>query len=220
MRPRIRNLLSAAKQAVFHGLRLYPVYRVIDAIHRRFPLAGCSALEAFAYTGAWQARAYSLLPGYLEAWEIDPSCEAQLRRNLPDAVVRITDSFAEVRRCEKRFDFINVDTHQGIFGEYCENFEFYPLVFRIAKDEFVVNMNVIPFATAKWRRRYPALFNAEHLARRKAFYDSPDPANVSLSEMLAAYGRIAAENHYDIVWHYYRRRSLTWYLALHLKKRA
>jgi hypothetical protein len=216
----VRGLLSSIKQSVYHALRLYPIYRVIDAIDRRMPLRNCSALEAFAFTGAWQARAYSRYPAYMEAWEIDPDCERELRRNLPSAVVRITDSFKEALRCETRFDFINVDTHQGIFGDYCENFEFFPLVFRLAKEECVVNLNVMPEAPPRWRKKYPALFNETHLARRKQFYQSPDPAHVTLGQMLAAYGRVAAEHGYEIVWHYYRQRSLTWYLALHLKKRA
>jgi hypothetical protein len=94
------------------------VYRVITEINKRLPLKGCSALEAFAFTGAWQTRAYKHLPAYLEAWEIEEECRPALERNLPGATIKITNSFEEVLRCTRRFDFINVDTHQGIFGNY------------------------------------------------------------------------------------------------------
>lgn len=214
----MKRFLSTVKQAIYHRLKLYPVYKVLDAINKRFPLKGCSALEAFAYTGAWQARAYRLWPAYHEAWEIDESCRAELKRNLPGANIKITNSFDEIKKCDKKFDFINVDTHQGIFGEYCENFEFFPLLFRVAKDEVMVNLNVMPFAAEKWRRRYGTLFSDEHLARRAAFYGTDHPENITLQEMLSTYGRIASEKGYEIAWHYYRQRTLTWYLALHLVK--
>ena len=143
----IKQVLSKIKQEVYHRLHLYPVYDVFRAINRRFPLKGCAALEAFAFTGAWQTRAFKKYPAYLEAWEIDGTCLPELKKNLPGATVRITNSFEEVLRCDKKFDLINVDTHQGLFGSYCENFEFFPLLFRVAKDECMVNLNVIPSAS-------------------------------------------------------------------------
>jgi hypothetical protein len=215
----VRRLLSKIKQNIFHTLRIYPVYRVIGAINERFPLSGKSILEAFAFTGAWQTRAFKKYPSYLEAWEIDGSCLPELKKNLPHATIRIVNSFEQVRICDRRFDFINVDTHQGIFGQYCENFEFFPLLFRVASDEFVVNLNVIPDASARWRKKYPDLFSAEHLRRRAEFYKTKSPESVSLDLMLKTYGEIAAGNGYEICWYYYLQRTLTWYLALHLKKK-
>ena len=214
----MKQWLRHIKQEIYHTFKWYPVYDVIRTIHQRFPLTGCRALEAFAYTGAWQARSYSKYPSYLEAWEINPECEQALHANLPGAVIRITNTFEEILRCDKTFDFINVDTHQGIFGLYCENFEFFPLLFRVAADECVVNLNVIPNASPYWRQKYGDLFNAEHLARRKQFYGVEDPANISLEQMLSAYQRIAEKNGYTILWHYYKQRTLTYYLVLHLKK--
>jgi ribosome-associated toxin RatA of RatAB toxin-antitoxin module len=211
--------LRSIKQEIFHRFKLYPVYQVIEQINKRFPLKDCHALEAFAYTGAWQTRAYKHFPAYLEAWEIDPACEAALKRNLPAAKIRITNSFEEVKRCTKKFSFINVDTHQGLFGEYCENFEFYPLIFHVAADNCVVNLNVIPHASASWLKKYPDLFSAQHLARRKEFYQVADPSQVTLEQMLRRYGDIARENGYEIQWHYYKKRTLTYYLALHLVKK-
>lgn len=214
----MKEILSKIKQELYHGCGIYPIYEVIKAINTRLPLTGCDALEAFAHTGAWQARAYRKYPKYLEAWEINAWCRPFLEKNLPGAVIKITNSFEEVLTCNRKFDFINVDTHQGLFGEYCENFEFFPLLFGVAKDECMVNLNVMPSASEQWLRKYPTLFNEEHLARRKAFYKTASPANVSIAEMLTIYGAIAAEHNYRIVWHYYKQRTLTYYLVLHLKK--
>jgi hypothetical protein len=214
----VKNLLRRIKQEVYHRLKLYPVYEVIKEINRHYPLKNCSALEAFAYTGAWQTRAYKHLPAYIEAWEIDPECREPLHKNLPGATIRITDSFEEVKRCNKKFDFINVDTHQGIFGKYCENFEFFPLLFNVAADECIVNLNMIPFASGKWRKKYPDLFNHEHLKRRQEFYKVSDGENIPIDVMLKRYKEIAAGENYEIIWHYIKQRTLTWYLVLHLKK--
>lgn len=216
----MKKILSHIKKEVFHTLQLYPIYRVIAAINRHFPLKGVSALEAFAYTGALQTRAYKHLPACLEAWEIAPDCLPELEKNLPGATIRITNSFEEVLRCDKKFGFINVDTHQGLFGggAYCENFEFFPLLFRVTDSECIVNLNVIPEASPQWRKKYPGLFGPEHLKRREAFYATGQPEHVTREQMLRTYGRIAAENGYSLVWHYYRQRTLTYYLALHLKK--
>lgn len=214
----MKQFLSKIKQNIFHALKLYPLYKVLKVINGRFPLRGCFALEAFSYTGAWQARAYRDYPSYHEAWEIDKAYESSLKKNLPKANIKITNSFEEILTSDKKFNFINVDTHQGLFGAYCEHFEFFPLLFGVIKDECVVNLNVIPNASAKWRSRYSTLFNKEHLARRDAFYKTGNPENVTLDQMLKTYGEIAQQNNYTITWHYLQQRTLTYYLVLHLKK--
>ncbi len=214
----MRKFLSNIKQSIFHRLKLYPIYDVFNAINAHYPLKGCTALEAFAYTGAWQTRAYKHLPAYLEAWEINEECRSELEKNLPGATIKITNTFEEAFRCKKKFNFINVDTHQGLFGNYCENFEFFPILFNLTQDECIVNLNVIPNASPEWRSRYGSLFSEEHLRRRIAFYGTSDPENVTLEQMLHTYGTIAAKNNYSIVWHYFKQRTLTYYLVLHLRK--
>lgn len=216
----MKKLLQSIKRSVFHTLKIYPIYRVINAINQHFPLKGCTALEAFAYTGELQTRAYKKYPAYLEAWEIRADCETALKKKLPGATIKITNSFEELVRCTKKFNYINVDTHQGLFGKYCENFEFFPLMFHVTANECIVNLNVIPEASERWRRKYPGLFNKEHLARRKEFYNTEHPEHVSLEEMLNVYRKIAKQNGYDIIWHYSLQRTLTYYLVLHLKKQA
>ncbi|HOZ87997.1 MAG TPA: hypothetical protein PL029_09575 [Bacteroidia bacterium] len=215
----MKIILHKIKQAIFHSLQLYPIYGIINTINRHYPLKNCHALEAFAFTGALQARAYKHYPAYHETWEISEDCRAALHRNLPGATIRITNSFEEITRCKRKFNFINVDTHQGLFGSYCENFEIFPLLFNVTSDECVVNLNVIPFAGVKWKMKYPDLFNKEHLARRKAFYNTTKPENVDFRTMLLTYSKIAAQHNYVILWHAILKRTLTYYLALHLKKR-
>ncbi len=214
----MKKVLQKLKRSFFHGFRLYPIYKVLDTINAHYPLKDCKALEAFAYTGELQARAYQHLPAYHEAWEIDGMCEPSLKKNLPNSVVKITNTFEELLLCKQKFNFINADTHQGLYGDYCENFEFFPLVFNVTADECIINLNVIPNASPYWRNKYSTLFNQEHLKRRSVFYKTQTPEEVSLELMLKTYSEIAALNNYKIVWHFYMQRTLTYYLVLHLKK--
>lgn len=216
----MKRILTKIKREIFHRLKLYPIYKVIRAVNAQFPLDECVALEAFAFTGELQTRAYKKYPKYLEAWEISEYWKEDLKRNLPGATIKITNTFEEIMRCEKKFNFINVDTHQGLFGDYCENFEIYPLLFNVMQDECIVNLNVIPQASARWKQKYPDLFNEKHLAKRKEFYTSDHPDNISITEMLLTYRKIASKNNYDIVWNYQLKRTLTYYLVLHFKKKV
>ena len=214
----MRKILTKIKRGIFHRLKLYPIYKVIRRINAHFPLQGSMALEAFAFTGELQTRAYKKYPKYLEAWEISANWENDLKRNLPNATIKITNTFEEILRCDKKFNFINVDTHQGLFGDYCENFEIFPLLFNVMQNECIVNLNVIPNASEGWKRKYPDLFNEKHLAKRKKFYQTEHPENVSIQEMLVIYGEIAAKYDYSIIWSYHQQRTLTYYLVIHLKK--
>jgi len=215
----MKKILQNIKRSIFHTFKLYPIYDVIKAINERFPLKEIKILESFAYTGELQTRAFKRYAAYLEAWEIDENFKPSLEKNLPGAIIKITNSFEEVLRCKEKFDFINVDTHQGIFGNYCENFEFFPLLFNVTKDECIVNLNVIPNAGQEWKAKYATLFNAEHLKRRARFYNTANPEHLTLEQMLNTYGEIAAKNGYSILWHYYQQRTLTYYLALHLRRK-
>lgn len=214
MKEQLRNI----KQRTWHSFKWYPIYGLLKKINEHYPLKDLDALEAFAYTGALQAVAYKDRTRYHEAWEIRKECEFPLKRNLPNAVVKITDSFSEVKVCTKKFNFINVDTHQGLFGNYCEHFDFLPLLFRVMQDECLVILNVIPKADADWISKYPALFNVEHLKRRKDFYGCADPKNVSFEGMMKTYSDLCSKNGYEILWHSFHKRNLMYYLALQLKK--
>ena len=216
--PNLGEKLRESKQNVYHRLKIYPIYNVIKRINHKFPLKGCIALEAFARTGSWQARAYQKYPKSLDAWEIDPWCKPFLEKNLPKAKIKITDSILEIKKCETKFNFINVDTHQGIYGPYCEHFEFYPLIFKCLMNEAVVILNTIPHADLKWRKLYGDLFNAEHNERRKNFYKTNNPENISFDEMINVYDGIARQNGYFVNWNFFQKRTLTYYCVLHLKK--
>lgn len=126
------------------------------------------ACEFFAREGNWQTVSYASRVARLDAWEIDPSFEDGLRRNLPNADIRIGDSFelAHSPEFRRKFDFIVYDNPQLAFGaenQYCEHFEALETVTLLMNSEAVViwNVNREPFDY----HRFP-----DWQARRNRFY--------------------------------------------------
>jgi hypothetical protein len=119
-----------------------------------------TALEFFAREGDWQTKSYASKVRELHAWEIDPAYELKLKENLPNAFIRIGDSYkiSQEKCYKKRFDFIVFDNPQNIFGDYCEHFEALLLVKKLLGSEGVVifNVNLAPFDYDKyplWKKR-------------------------------------------------------------------
>jgi len=125
------------------------------------PLAEYDALEYFARAGDWQTTTYASRVRTVTAWEIMPDHEAELRRNLPNAHIRIGDSYelAHEERYLNSVQFIVMDNPQGIFGKYCEHFEALPLVRQLVSRKggvVIFNINRHPFDYEKnplWKKR-------------------------------------------------------------------
>lgn len=123
-------------------------------------LRNFKALEFFAREGDWQTQSYAKRVKELHAWEVDPVFEEKLKINLPNAIVRIGDSFRMALEdiYYNYFDFIVFDNPQNVYGEYCEHFESLPLVEKLMTDDGIVifNVNLSPFNYDKspvWQKR-------------------------------------------------------------------
>src|SRR5262249_44333554 len=129
-------------------LGLSPTQQIVRELQRRgVRLHELHALELFAHSGFLHTRDYQPWVASLEAWEIDPKQEAALRRNLPGAEVKITDSYQEIRRTMRKYSLIVIDAPDCVHGgdgQYCEHFSMLPEVFRVASDSAVLLMNVMP----------------------------------------------------------------------------
>lgn len=122
-----------------------PMCRIVERLKRDgLNLASTHALEFFAREGDWQTTAYAKEVGSLDAREVNPEHEVALRRNLPNAAIRIGDSFVLARAPEfaGRFEFIVVDNPQMIFGGHCEHFDALPLVPELLAGGGIVVFNV------------------------------------------------------------------------------
>ncbi len=139
-----------------------------------------SALDFFAREGDWQTVVYAREVGAMEAWEISPEFLSGLQQNLPEATVRIVDSYAYGVQTTDRFDFVVLDNPQATFGpegRYCEHFEALPVALRLLRPGafLIFNLNWAPFnfeANKEWQRR------------RAEFYGTIDTSSLSLERFL------------------------------------
>ena len=125
-----------------------------------------SALEFFAGKGNWQTMAYAEKVGHLEAWEIKPEYEIDLRKNLPEAIIKIGDSFKIAESCVPRFNFIVFDNPMGIYDGHCEHFEALELLPKLLKIPGIVIFNI---------NKHPYGENPEWEQRRLEYYNLNEP---------------------------------------------
>lgn len=142
-------------------------------------------LEFYAREGDWQTVSYSDQLASLHAWEIDPEREKALRRNLPNAQIRIGNSYelACLPEYQKKFNFINFDNPQATFGcnnEYCEHFEALPLIENLIPDQGIVvfDVNYNP---------YNYKYNNVWRKRRDSFYKKTDTSRLSFEFIKSHY---------------------------------
>jgi len=139
-----------------------------------FDLSKRSGLEFFAREGDWQTVSYAEEIARLDAWEIDPKFEETLRANLPQAQIRIGDSFklAAQKDFAGAFNFIVYDNPQGFFGDkkqYCEHFEALETIDSLMGSEAIIvfNVNREPFNYdnfSDWRRRREEFYHRANTA--------------------------------------------------------
>jgi len=213
--------LRTIRRKLKHKLKLYPIYKVTDKLLEKNVLQNAIILEAFSNTGGHQAPAYYPYSSYFEAWEITPKYEKDLHKNLPNATIKITDSFKEVNLCNRKFNMIVLDAHMGIFGDkdqYCEHFEILPQIFKLCMDECVLVFNVMPFCENKWKQKYETVFREKHLNKRKAFYNCTDANNVPYEFMTEFYTQLCIKNGFNVDWVFYHQRHLLHYCVIRIIK--
>lgn len=222
---RSANLLHGAAWSLRRALHLSPTQQLFRELKQRnVPLRRMDALEMFGGDGGRHTVDYQSLVRTLEVWEADGGYGPSLRKNLPGARIKITDSFTELRKTANSYDLIVIDCAAGLYGpapHYCEHFEiFSPSLFRIARGSAVIVVNVFPDLrpyvkqSTRWR---------EYLSRRSAFYKTSQPELVPIDAMLEVYGCIANAAEFDIVWHFTLRRtwrSKLYYLAMSVARRG
>lgn len=179
-------------------LKLTSTHAMMRSIRKRgVNLKSLHALELFGGRGDQITRDYAPYVGRLEIWEIDPSCETALREAFPNATIRITDSYEEIRKTSQKFDLVIADTWTRMFNNHCEHFELFPDIFRILSSTSILVLNVLP--------EFQNL-SAEHARRRCAFYQVEDPTKIPLEVMVERYKSLAMENGFQIQWWFYKDR--------------
>ena len=167
----------------------------------------------------------------LEIWEIQEKYREALKANLPNAEVKITDSFEEIRRTANKYSLVVIDNSMGTYMDdpipggvvttYCEHFELFPDVFRVLKDSAILIVNVIPWANVAAREKYPDLFNKTQLERRAQFYNTTTPDDISLEKLEETYRQLAKQNGFNLDWSFSEQRGgtgIVYYLVLKVSR--
>ena len=181
-------------------------------------LATLRALEVFGGNGTFHTKDFGSRVATLQVWENDARLQTALERNLPGATIRIVDSFSEMKRTNERFDLIVVDNPMSTYNGHCEHFDLFPAVFRIASDDAILILDVIPSVSRRAKRRFPYLFNEEQLARRREFYKTNDADDIDWGTVIEAYRRYAKASDFAVEWSFTQQRHFIHYLSLKIKR--
>jgi hypothetical protein len=213
----VRDIVRAGRR----WLGLSPMQKVLRELRARgVDLASQDALEVFGGRGNLHTIDYANSVRSLQVWEIEADREADLRRHLPQATIRIVDSHRQIKETNDRFDLVVVDNSMSTYDGHCEHFDILPDVFRVVRDDAVVILNVIPFAPESTRQRFTYLFNPEQLQRRAEFYRTSAPENVSFETMVGTYHRRADDSGFATEWHFLVRRHFVHYLTLKIRRKT
>lgn len=200
-------------------LRLTPFQKVISELKKRnVEFKGAEVIELFGGSGCLQTADYASKVKSLEIWEIDPKYEPELRSNFPDAAIRITDTYREIKKSRKKFDVILVDNPTITHGGHHEHFDLFPDVFRIAKDSCILVVNVIPELRKEFFERYSINLEEVQLKKRlearRTFYGIDQPEKVGFDEMVKTYKKLAEQNGFEVEWYFSQKRTFVHYLVM------
>lgn len=189
--------------------RYKPMLRLLRELGERgVDVAALDALEIFGRDGLDHTTTYADRVRTLEVWEINETHHPRLRANLPKASIRIVDSYEEIARTPKRFDFVVIDNAIGTYGLHCDHFGLFPdKVFAIARDRCVIAVNVIPRIDRGTLKHFPDLLGDEYLERRGSFYGASDARHISMDRMIDAYRGFAGRNGFRLAWSFHIKRS-------------
>lgn len=177
-----------------------------------------NALEVFGKDGEWHTMDYGYKVNSLEIWEMDEKCRKTLERNFPFATVKIVDSYREVETCKNKFSLIVIDNPMSTCGSYCEHFSLFPNIFDLCDDDAIIIVNVIPKINKQVKNQYPYLFNDMQLEKRKEFYKTNFPEEITFEEMELTYKNMALKSHFEMEWSFFQKRNFVYYYVFKLKR--
>ena len=105
---------------------------VIIFLEKQVDVSKLHALEVFGRGGDWHTTVYANKVKSLQVWEIDKKWKSVLKKNLPNAKIKIRDSIKTiVENLEpSKFNLVIIDNPMNTWGTkkepdlYCEHFDF------------------------------------------------------------------------------------------------
>jgi hypothetical protein len=190
-----------------------------DLSAKNVKLSELITLEMFGYTGKYHTKDYARLVKSLAVWEINPAYEESLKKNLPEANITIADSFKELNKTSRKYNFIVIDNNVGLMGESYEHFRAFPGLFRITMDSCIILINVVPTLNEELCK------DKNHLLEREQFYETPNPENIPLDKIVSTYQKLINKAGYALEWYFLQDRrkflqksNVVYYLVMKIKK--
>lgn len=214
--------MFASRRILWDTKRIFgmtPTQRVFGNLEdRQINLKELNALEVFGGSGDFHTKDYASEVHSLTVWEINPIFSDSLKKNLPNAQIKITDSFEEIKKNTERYNLIVVDNPMSTYEGHCEHFDLFPDIFRIAADYAIILVNVIPRINKMAKIKYPYIFNKDQLEYRKSFYNTNQPEDISFDRMIHAYSKFIEKNGFNLEWYFFKKRTFVYYLALKIRR--
>jgi hypothetical protein len=204
-----KSSVTALFRSMGSRLGILPMQRVVKELQRRgVDLRDRHGLDVYGGTGFRTTRHYAPRLGSLEVWEIEGSFEPELRRNLPGARVKITNSYEHIQRADGKYSFIALDSPVHTHGGHVEHFDLFPHIFRLMDDDCLLVIHVVSQADPRTAGNpdYTDLLDETQLARRRAFYQTDHPENIPLEQLARHYRQLLEKNGFTPEWHFFKRR--------------
>lgn len=214
----IENLKQIRRKLLRH-FKIRPIHKVINELKRLDYLCMKETLEVFGKTGEYHTLDYINNVENLEIWEISQDCESKLKKNFPNAKVKITDSYEEIKKTKNIYDTIIIDNHQGLFGiDKCEHFEIIDDCFDRLANKSVLITNIIPNILSS-KYKVPDEVIKNHIKRRETFYGLYTGTLIELSYFEEFYTKMAQKRGFTVNHVFFIKRNyLMTYIVLCLKK--
>ena len=193
---------------------------VITFLEKRIDVSELNALEIFGRAGDWHTTVYANRVKSLQVWEIDKKWKNILKKNLPNAKIKILDSIKTiVENLEpSKFDLIVIDNPMNTWGTkkepnlYCEHFDFIKYIGNIIDKEAILifNINKNPFDYNKF---------PEWKKRREKFYERNRTSKLSLRFLILFYKKLFLKIGYKTVFQkIFKRHEYSDYFVFFLRK--
>lgn len=185
-------------------------------------------LEVFGRKGDWHTIIFYKKVKALEVWEINPQFEVDLKKNLPNATIKIQDSIDTLEKSHdlQKFDLILIDNPMNVFGpinektennRYCEHFDVMKNIQKLIGHEAILIFNV---------NRTPFDYNnhQEWKLRRNEFYGIKNTENISIEFLLNFYKEFfkqlgfQTQFCFNIIRVVNKNKDMTHYFAYKIKK--
>ena len=193
---------------------------LITFLEKRVDISKLDALEVFGRTGDWHTTVYANKIKSLQVWEIDKKWKNALKKNLPNAKIKILDSIKTiVENLEpSKFDLIVIDNPMTTFGTkkepnlYCEHFDFIKNIGNIIDKEAIIifNINKNPFDYDKF---------PEWKKCREKFYERKRTAKLGIRFLIKFYKKLFLKIGYKTVFQkIFKRHEYSDYFVFFLRK--